>query len=116
MPPLPVSLDQYIIKSKERLNKSNLKVYCKACIEILGQDEGKKFFFPNKTDRIILHFKKCIHFVQKTTPEERREIFGLSKDSDISQTKRKRPSKWQNFYFVSDILHIRLHLIFFSFI
>ena len=92
MPPLSISLDQYIIKTKEKLNKCNLKVYCKACIEILGQDEGKKIFFPNKTDRIIQHLKKCIHFAEKTTPEQREEIFGLSKDSD-AQTKAKRPSK-----------------------
>jgi hypothetical protein len=94
MPPLPISLDQYIIKTKEKLNKSNLKVYCKACIEILGQNEGKKIFFPNKTDRIILHLKKCVNFIQKMTPEERGEIFGLSKDSDVSQTNGKRLSKY----------------------
>ena len=96
MPRLSISLDKYIIKTKEKLNKSNLKVYCKACIEILGQDEGKKIFFPNKTDRIILHLKKCANFAQKTLPEERRKIFGLSKDSDV-QTLGKRSSKHQNF-------------------
>jgi len=69
MPPLPILLDQYIIKTKEKINKSNLKVYCKAYIEVLGEYEGKKNFFPNKTDRIILHLKKCIHFAKKTTPK-----------------------------------------------
>jgi len=45
MPPLAISLDQYIIKTKEKINKSNLKVYCKACIEVLGRNEGEKNFF-----------------------------------------------------------------------
>ena len=91
MPPLAISLDQYIIKTKEKINKSNLKVYCKACIKVLGRNEGEKIFFPNKMDRIIQHLKKCVHFAEKMTPEQKKEIFGLSKNSEASQTREKRP-------------------------
>ena len=45
MPLLPTILEDYIIKTKEKLNQSNLKTYCKSCIEILGEEEGKKNFF-----------------------------------------------------------------------
>jgi len=75
-------LNEYIIKSKERLNASNVKTYCKCCVEALGEEEGKKIFFPNKTDRILIHLKKCTHFVEKTTPEIRDQIFSLSKDNE----------------------------------
>src|SRR3954452_17598749 len=81
MPPLPAILNDFIIKSKEKLNQSNLKTYCKCCIEALGEEEGKKVSFPNKTDRIILHLKKCSRFFAKTTPEIRSEIFLLTKNN-----------------------------------
>ena len=41
-------LNEYIIKSKERLNASNVKTYCKCCVEALGEEEGKKIFFQTK--------------------------------------------------------------------
>ncbi|CAG8490364.1 17331_t:CDS:1, partial [Racocetra fulgida] len=78
--PLSTLLDEHIIKTKEKLNNWNYKFYCKACIEKLGEDEGKKTSFPNKTDRIVQHLKKCNYFIEKTTPEQREEIFSLSDD------------------------------------
>lgn len=92
MPPLPEILSDYIIKTKEKLNSSNLKTYCKCCIEVLGEEEGKTNFFPNKKDRIVFHLKKCSHFFAKTTPEIRNEIFSLTKNNDLKNlelTKRK---------------------------
>ena len=56
MPQLPNMLDEFIIKTKEKLNQSNLRTYCKCCIEALGEEEGKKNIFPNKTDRVTLYF------------------------------------------------------------
>jgi hypothetical protein len=50
----------------------------------LGEEEGKKKCFPNKKDRIILHLKKCPHFVAKTTAEELEEIFKLLEDNNSS--------------------------------
>ncbi|CAG8774272.1 2024_t:CDS:1, partial [Racocetra fulgida] len=67
MAPIPEFLNQYIIKSKEKLNKSNYKIFCKACVEALGEDKGKQNCFPNKTDRVILHLKRCENFNNKTT-------------------------------------------------
>ncbi|CAB4419430.1 unnamed protein product [Rhizophagus irregularis] len=52
MPPLPAILNDYIIKTKEKLNQSNLKTYCRCCIEALGEEVGRRNCFPNKTDRI----------------------------------------------------------------
>ena len=47
----------------------------------------QKKFFPNKKDRIIQHFKKCPHFVTKTTAEERAEIFKLlENDNSLTST------------------------------
>src|SRR5690242_16592268 len=65
------------VKTKERLNQSNLKTYCKCCINALGEEEGKKTHFLNKTDRIVQHLKKCTHFLAATTPDIRNEIFLL---------------------------------------
>ena len=58
-------LNEYIIKSKERLNASNVKTYCKCCVEALGEEEGKKIFFPNKTDRILIHLKNAHILLRK---------------------------------------------------
>ena len=84
MPPLPSILTQYIVRSEIKLNKSNFKTYCKPCIEELGEEEGQKICFPNKKDRIILHLKKCTHFIAKTTAEEQEEIFKLLEDNNSS--------------------------------
>ena len=40
--PLHVLLTKYIIRTEEKVNKSNLKTYCKSCIEELGEEEGRK--------------------------------------------------------------------------
>ncbi|RIB03411.1 hypothetical protein C2G38_2225111 [Gigaspora rosea] len=56
--PLPLLLENHIIKSKERYN------------------------------RIIQHLKKCVHFADKTTLEEKEEIFALSNSKGISNEKR----------------------------
>jgi hypothetical protein len=101
MPTLPNSLNDYIIKTKERLNQSNLKTYCKCCIEALGEEEGKKIFFPNKTDRIIQHLKKCTHFFTLTTSEIRDEILSLSRSNSEKQPEAvgKRSCKFELFFF-----------------
>ncbi|CAG8753523.1 21811_t:CDS:2, partial [Dentiscutata erythropus] len=58
--PLSILLERHIIKSSEKLGKSNVKVFCKACVEVL----------------------------EKTTPEERDKIFALSNKKGISNEKR----------------------------
>jgi len=84
---LPSILTQYIVRTEFKVNKSNFKTYCRLCIEELEEEEGQKKFFSNKKDRIIQHFKKCPHFVTKTTAEERAEIFKLlENDSSITST------------------------------
>ena len=94
--PLPEILNDYIIKTKERLNSSNVKTYCKCCIEALGEEEGGKNCFPNKKDRIVAHLKKCSHFIAKTTPEIRNEIFSLTENLELS----KRKCKQSNSFFI----------------
>ncbi|CAG8814035.1 5591_t:CDS:2 [Dentiscutata erythropus] len=86
--PLSILLERHIIKSSEKLGKSNVKVFCKACVEVLGEEAGKNNSFPNKTDRIIQHLNKCAHFMEKMTSEERYEIFALSNKKGISNEKR----------------------------
>ena len=102
--PLHVLLTKYIIRTEEKVNKSNLKTYCKSCIEELGEEEGRKTWFPNKTDRIIQHLKKCSHFLAKTNKEEREEIFGLNNnptnansDTNTSLIPSKRSCKYFKF-------------------
>ncbi|CAB4429163.1 unnamed protein product [Rhizophagus irregularis] len=77
MPPLPSLLAPYIIRTDIKVNKSNLKTFCKPCIEELGEEEGQKTWFPNKKDRIVQHFKKCTNFFAQTNEEQRKEIFEL---------------------------------------
>src|SRR5690348_17188904 len=81
--PLPVTIEEFIIKTNEKINKSNYKVYCKPCVKVLGEIEGKKTGFPNKKDHLITHFKKCIHFFNET-PEKREEIFNLLQKNNIN--------------------------------
>lgn len=111
MPPLPEILNDYIIKTKEKLNQSNLKTYCKCCIEALGE-EGKRTCFPNKTDRIVLHLKKCTYFSAKTTPEIRNKIFSLiTKNNDLedSELLGKRKCKQLNLlFFYASIFYYKL--------
>ncbi len=75
---LPFILDKYIVKTNERINKSDIKIYCKSCINVLDKVEGAKKWFSNKKDRIIAHLKKCVNFVAETTPEIRKQIFELA--------------------------------------
>ena|SRR5579863_1664087 len=96
MPPLPAILDNYIIKTDEKINKFNVKVYCKPCIKILGETEGHKCYFPNKKDRIIAHFKKCAHFATETTPEEREKIYNLVEVNTAVVQLGKRKGKYCN--------------------
>lgn len=101
MPPLPKILNDYIIRDKEKLNQSNLKTYCKCCIEALGEEEGKKICFPNKTDRIIFHLKKCSHFSEKTTTEIQNEIFSLIKNNDLENLEilgKRKCKQFKNFF------------------
>ena len=92
MPPLPTILEKYIIKTNEKINKHNTKVYCKSCINEFGQTEGLKNFFPDKTDWIISHLKKCPHFVKKTIAEVREEIFKL-----VDTSKQGKFIEWCTF-------------------
>ena len=125
MPPLPDILNEFIIKTKEKLNSSNLKVLCKCCIEALGEEalgeeEGGKNFFPNKKDRIILHLKKCTHFYAKTTPEKRNEIFLLARGNDIDELvnlgKRRRKDYFNFKLILFNYKLLTLILLFYSFI
>ena len=88
MPQLPSILDEFIIKTKEKLNQSNFKTYCRCCIGALGEEKGKKKFFPNKTDRIVQHLKKCSYFIEVTTPETQNEVFSLLKSNETQKDKR----------------------------
>jgi hypothetical protein len=88
MSQLPSILDEFIIKTKEKLNQSNFKTYCRCCIGALGEEKGKKIFFPNKTDRIIQHLKKCSYFIEEATPETQNEVFSLLKSSETQKDKR----------------------------
>ncbi|RHZ86342.1 hypothetical protein Glove_52g143 [Diversispora epigaea] len=81
--PLPPLIVQYIVKTSDKINKTNFKTFCKPCIEVLRDENGKKNWFPNKKDRIIQHFKKCPNFFTKTTAEEREEIFNLLRNNTI---------------------------------
>ncbi|PKY26436.1 hypothetical protein RhiirB3_389551 [Rhizophagus irregularis] len=36
-------LTKYIVKTEEKVNKSNLKTFCKVCIEVLGKEEGLSY-------------------------------------------------------------------------
>ncbi|RHZ78892.1 hypothetical protein Glove_155g144 [Diversispora epigaea] len=80
----PTEKLNFIIKTNEKINKSNIKVYCKLCVKILGEIEGKKTSFPNKKDRLIIHFKKCSNFFNETTPDIREEIFNLIKKNNTN--------------------------------
>ena len=98
--PLSPLITQYIVRMEEKVNKSNLKVFCKPCIEDLGEEEGCKILFPNKTDCIIQHFKKCLHFLAKTNEEQRAVIFGIQDNSTNAKSNtipRKRSCKYLTF-------------------
>ena len=86
---LPSLLAKYIVRTEVKVNKCNLKTFCKLCVEILGEEEGHKTQFLNKTDCIIQHFKKCPNFFAKTTMKEREEIF----QTNLTQNTIKRPCK-----------------------
>src|SRR3989337_2567834 len=98
MPPLPSILDEYIVKTNERINKCNIKIYCKSCINVLGEVEGAKKWFPNKKDCIIAHLKKCVNFVAETTPEIREQIFELAQCNNNTTSLGKRKGKYKNTY------------------
>ena len=61
MPPISDILNEYIIKTKEKLNTSNVKTYCKCCVDILGEKEGKNFFFKEKR-RVHSYITRTIFF------------------------------------------------------
>jgi hypothetical protein len=86
MPPLPTLLSDCIVKTTIKINQSNVKTFCKYCIDVLGEEEGKKIYFPNKKDRIVLHLKKCNNFLSVTTPEKQAEIFA---SADNLSTKKR---------------------------
>ncbi|CAG8774954.1 5950_t:CDS:2, partial [Rhizophagus irregularis] len=53
MPPLPPILTQYIVKTDVKVNKSNLKTFCKPCIDKLGEEEGHKVTNEEKRENIF---------------------------------------------------------------
>ncbi|GET54626.1 uncharacterized protein OCT59_018066 [Rhizophagus irregularis] len=100
MPPLPPILTQYIVKTDVKVNKSNLKTFCKPCIDKLGEEEGHKVWFPNKKNRIIQHFKKCPNFFARTNEEKRENIFACLQPNNNTQNSvipQKRPYKYLKF-------------------
>ncbi|RHZ73015.1 hypothetical protein Glove_235g43 [Diversispora epigaea] len=86
MAPLLFIFEEFIIKTNEKLNKTNYKIYCNPCIKVLDDVEGKKIFFPNKKDHIISHLKKCTNFINETTIEKREEIFALMQTNNTNDT------------------------------
>ena len=74
---LPSILNEYIIKIDKRINKSNIKIYYKSCMNVLGEVEEAKKWFLNKKDYIVIHLKKCVNFITETTPDIREQIFEL---------------------------------------
>ena len=88
--PFPALIAKYTIKTTIKINKSNFKTYCKPCIQVLGEEKGKKNVFPNKTDRIINHFKKCPHFLSQANEDEKNEIFDLEKEDKNNQADSKK--------------------------
>ena len=113
MPTLSDLLNDYIVKTKERLNQSNLKTYCKCCIDALGEEEGKKTHFPNKTDRIVQHLKKWTDFFAATIPDIRSEIFLLSSSSNNEKQPvvSKRSCKFLIHYMIFSVFLYKLILI-----
>ena len=107
MPPLPFLLNQYIVRTDIKVNKSNLKTFCKSCIEVLGEEEGRKIWFPNKKDRIVQHFKKCNNFLAKTNEEEQEKIFAILEpnNNDVSNI---IPQKRSRKYFEILIVYIAI--------
>ena len=103
---LPSILDEYIVKTNERINKCNIKIYCKSCINVLGEVEGAKKWFPNKKDRIIAHLKKYVNFVTKTTPEIREQIFELAQCNNNTTSLGKRKGKYKNTYLLFLLMKI----------
>ncbi|UZO05935.1 uncharacterized protein OCT59_026273 [Rhizophagus irregularis] len=93
MPPLPTLINQYIVRTDIKVNKSNVQTFCKPCIEELREEEGCKIWFPNKKDRIIQYFKKCSNFFTKTKEEEREEIFALLHLNNDNNTPNLVPQK-----------------------
>src|SRR6266542_1148434 len=84
--------------------------------------EEKITCFPNKTDRIVLHLKKCSYFFTKTTSEIQNKIFSLiTKNNDLENLEllsKQKCKQFKNFSFIffSFIFYYKLffELIFFS--
>ncbi len=86
---LPSLIAEYIVRTEVKVNKYNLKTFCKPCIDILEEKEGYKIWFSNKTDHIIQHFKKCSNFFAKIIVKERVEIFQIN----LTYNTNKKPCK-----------------------
>ena len=108
--PLPNILEELIIRTKDKLNQSNLKTYCKCCIDALGEVEGKKVCFPNKTDRILQHLKKCKHFQENATPEAQEEISLLLKPNE-NQVESSQIKYSCNFFIIILVKLIYINII-----
>ena len=107
---LPNILEELIIRTKDKLNQSNLKTYCKCCIDALGEVEGKKVCFPNKTDRILQHLKKCKHFQENATPEAQEEISLLLKPNE-NQVESSQIKRSCNFFIIILVKLIYINII-----
>ena len=108
--PLPNILEEFIIRTKDKLNQSNLKTYCKCCIDALGEIEGKKVCFPNKTDRILQHLKKCKHFQENATPEAQQEI-SLLLNPNENQVESSQIKRSCNFFIIILVKLIYINII-----
>ena len=108
--PLPNILEELIIRTKDKLNQSNLKTYCKCCIDALGEVEGKKVCFPNKTDRILQHLKKCKHFQENATLEAQEEISLLLKPNE-NQVESSQIKRLCNFFIIILVKLIYINII-----
>src|SRR6266542_2022957 len=66
--------------------------------------EEKITCFPNKTDRIVFHLKKCSYFFTKTTSEIHNKIFSLIiKNNDLKNSEllgKQKCKQFKNFSFI----------------
>ncbi|GES82414.1 hypothetical protein GLOIN_2v473602 [Rhizophagus clarus] len=67
---------KYIVKTKEKA--SNIKTFCKACVEVLGEEEGREISFSNKTDQMVNkpEAKKLFEFLNPFLKLPDRRVLG----------------------------------------
>ena len=70
----------------------------------------KKVCFPNKTDRILQHLKKCKHFQENATPEAQEEISLLLKPNE-NQVESSQIKCSYNFFIIILVKLIYINII-----